>query len=69
MANAGFDVMLSPPEFKAKDKDLEQVLMEFDLYIRRIKNFFIATNHDSTGDRAKIAVLQAIGGTDMVDLV
>ena len=62
MANTGFDAMLSPPKFKSKDKDPEHVLVEFDLYIKRIKNFFITTDRDNNGDRAKIAVLQAIGG-------
>ena len=47
MTNAGFDTMLSPPELKSKDKDPEQVLMEFDLYIKRIKKFLLLQTLDA----------------------
>ena len=33
MENAGSDAMLAPTEFRSKDKDPEQGLVEFDLYI------------------------------------
>ena len=45
------------------------MLREFDVYIKGVKYFLIATNQENAADRAKIAVLQVIGGPDMVDLV
>ena len=55
--------------FKAKDKEPEQLLIDFDAYMKTVKNFFIATAKDGAADRTKLAILQAIGGPDMVNLV
>ena len=43
--------------------------MNFNLYIEQIENFFIATGKDGATDKVKVAVLQAVGGPEMVALV
>ena len=69
MAVQGVDALIAPKVFRAKDKDPETLLINFDLYINTIKNFLIATVKDTTSDKQKLALLQAVGGADMVDLV
>ena len=66
---ASFDALLSPGQFKARDKEPEQLLMDFDLYVKGMKNFFVAVGKENANDRTKLAVLQAVGGPDMLDLV
>ena len=66
---ANFEALLSPGQFKGKDKEPEQLLIDFDQYIKSVNNFFVATAKDGATDKVKIAVLQAVGGSDMVDLV
>ena len=61
--------MIAPKAFKGKDKDAEALLIDFDLYVKTVKNFFVATGKDSATDKQKVALLQAVGGPDMVDLV
>ena len=61
--------MIAPKAFKGKDKEAETLLIDFDLYVKTITNFFIATGKDTANDRQKVALLQAVGGPDMVDLV
>ena len=65
---ANFEALLSPGQFKGKDKEPEQLLIDFDQYIKSVNNFFVATAKDGATDKVKIAVLQAVGGSDMVDL-
>ena len=69
MAMNGVEGLIAPRQFKGKDKDPETLLIDFDLYIKTVKNFFIATDKDGVPDKQKIALLQAVGGVDMVDLV
>ena len=52
-----------------KDKEPEQLLINFDTYMKMVKSFFIATAKDGATDRTKLAILQAIGGPDMVGKV
>ena len=66
---AGVDALIAPKAFKGKDKEAETLLIDFDLYVKTITNFFIATGKDTANDRQKVALLQAVGGPDMVDLV
>jgi hypothetical protein len=61
---AGVDALIAPKAFKAKDKEAEVLLIDFDLYVKTIRNFFIATGKDTATDQ-----IQAVGGPDMVDLV
>ena len=69
MAAAGVDALIAPKAFKSKDKDPETLLIDFDLYIKTINNFFIATGRDDATNKQKVALLQAVGGPDMVDVV
>lgn len=66
---ATVDALLAPKVFNLKDKEPEQLLIDFDAYKKTVKNFFIATAKDGATDRTKLAILQAIGGPDMVNLV
>ena len=66
---ATVEALLAPKVFKMKDKEPEQLLVDFDTYMKTVKNIFIATAKDGAADRTKLAILQAIGGPDMVDLV
>ena len=63
------DAMLAPKVFKGKDLDPENLLIEFDKYIKVIRNFFIATGRDVASDKVKLAILQSAGGVDMEDLM
>ena len=66
---AGVDALIAPKPFKMKDKDPETLLIDFDLYIKAVKNFFVATDKDNASNKQKIALLQAVGGVDMIELV
>ena len=48
---AGVDALIAPNAFKGKDKDAEALLIDFDLYVKTVKNFFIATGKDSATDK------------------
>ena len=48
---AGVDALIAPKPFKAKDKDPESLLIDFDLYVKAVKNFFVATNKDNATDK------------------
>ena len=66
---ATVDALLAPKAFKVKDKEPEQLLIDYDVYIKTVNNFYIATGKEGAADRTKLAILQAVGGPDMVDLV
>ena len=40
---ATVDALLAPKVFNLKDKEPEQLLIDFDAYKKTVKNFFIAT--------------------------
>ena len=62
-------VLIAPKAFKAKDEDAESLLIDFNLYVKTIENFFLATRKDIATDKQKVALLQDVGGHDIVDLV
>ena len=66
---AGVDALIAPKAFKAQDKDAETLLIDFDQYVKVVKNFFIATGKDTVTDKKKVVLLQAVWRPDMVDLV
>ena len=66
---AGVEALIAPKPFKAKDKDPETLLIDFDLYIKCFNNYLVATGKDTANDRQRIALLQAVGGPDMVETV
>ena len=65
---ATVDTLIFPIPFKGKNKDPEQLLIHFDSYMKTV-NIFITTGNKREADRTKIAILPAVGGPDMVDLV
>ena len=69
MAVSGLEALLAPGKFKGKDKDNEQLLVDFDLYVKTVNNFFITVGKDDASDKVKVATLQALGGPEMVDLL
>ena len=69
MAVSALDALLAPGRFKGKEKDNEQLLVDFDLYVKTVNNFFITVGKDTATDKVKIATLQALGGPEMVDLL
>ena len=69
MATVGFDTLIAPKPFKAKGKDPQTLLIDFDQYIKSVENFFVATDKHNVSNKQKIALLQAVGGVDMIYLV
>ena len=61
--------LLAPKAFAAKGKDPEQLLIDFDLYIKTVNNYLLAVEKDGASNKVKLATLQALGGPDMVDLL
>ena len=66
---AGVEALIAPKAFKVKEKVAETLLIDFDLYMKTVKNFFISIGRDTATNIQKVALLQAVGGSDMVDLV
>ena len=66
---SNLEALINPGLFKGNRKNPEKLLVKFDLYMEQMNNFFIATGKDTASDKVKLAVLQAVGGTDMVALV
>ena len=66
---ATFEALLSPGLFRTKDKDPEQFLQDWDLYVKAMEHFLVATGKEDVTDRVKLSVLQSVGGPDVVDLV
>ena len=65
---ATMEAMLAPKPFQGKDLDPEDLLIEFDKYVKMIKTFFIATGRVGATSEVKLAILLAVGGVDMEDL-
>ena len=66
---ATLEAMLAPKQFSSKGKDPEQLLIDFDLYIKTVNNYLLAVEKDDASSKVKLATLQALGGPDMVDLL
>ena len=66
---SSLEALINPGIFKGSRKNPEKLLVKFDLYIEQMNNFFIATGKDTASNKVKLAVLQAVGGPDMVVLV
>ena len=41
---AGVEALIAPKAFKAKDKDPETLLVDYDLYLKAMRIFSVATN-------------------------
>ena len=66
---SNLEALINPGLFKGSRKNPEKLLVKFELYMEQMNNFFIATGKDTASDKVKLAVLQAVGGSDMVALV
>ena len=58
---AGVEALIDPKPFKGKDKDTETLL-----YVKSVKNLLLTSGKDRAADKQKVALLQAVGGVDMV---
>ena len=56
----------SPGVFKARKKDPEKMLADFDLYVKAVKNLMILTDNAEATDVKKKALMQSVGGADMI---
>ena len=65
---ATMEAMLAPKPFKGKDLDPEDLLIDFDKYVKMIRTFFIATGRVGATEQVKLAILLSVGGVDMEDL-
>ena len=59
-------VLGSPGPFKAKKKDPERMLADFELYVKAIKNLMVLTDNADATDAKKKALMQSVGGPDMI---
>ena len=63
---AGLATLASPGPFKARKKDSEKLLTDFNLYIKAINHLMTLTDNANVTNAKKKAMLQAIGGVDMI---
>ena len=59
-------VLGSPGTFKARKKDPERMLADFELYVKAVKNLMILTDNAEATDVKKKALIQSVGGADMI---
>ena len=59
------EAMLAPKPFQAKDLDQEDLLIDFDKYVKMMRTFFIAMGRVGARDQEKLAILLAVGVVDM----
>ena len=60
--------IVNPGVFRARKKDPERMLTDFNLYMKSFSDFLVVTdNADTTGAKKK-SLLRAVGGVDMVFL-
>ena len=65
MAAPALDAILAPGRFKGKEKDNDQLLVNFDCYTKTVNNFFITMGKHAATDKVKIATLKALEGSEM----
>ena len=63
---AGLAALVSPGNFKARKKEPERMLADFELYVKSMKDFLVVTQKDGASDAVKKSMLRAVGGPDMV---
>ena len=59
---ATMEAMLAPKVFSGKDLDPEDLLIEFDKYVKSTRNFFLATGKAAASDQVKLAIMMSVGG-------
>ena len=57
--------VVNPGKFKARKKDPERMLSDFDKYIKTMKHYLVVTDNAAASKEKKKALLQAIGGADL----
>ena len=60
--------LVNPGVFKTHKKDPERMLTDFNLYMKSFANFIVVTDNVEASAAKKKALLQAVGGPDMVFL-
>ena len=53
--------LVNPGPFKAKKKDPERMLADFELYMKSFADFLIVTDNSDAADNKKKSLLRAIG--------
>ena len=48
---ATLEAMLAPKQFSSKGKDPEQLLIDFDLYIKTVNNYLLAVEKDNASSK------------------
>ena len=59
-------VLGSPGPFKAKKKDPEKMLTDFNLYVKAMKHLFVITDNNEATNAKKKSLMQSVGGPDMI---
>ena len=66
---ANIEAMIAPKAFVKGEKEPETLLMEFDKYVKNFEVFLRASGKMGARDEMKVALLMAVGGEDMTELV
>ena len=53
---ATLEAMLAPKQFSSKGKDPEQLLIDFDLYIKTVNNYLLAVEKDGASSKVSYIV-------------
>ena len=60
--------LVNPGVFKARKKDPERMLTDFNLYMKSFSDFLVVTDNMEAANAKKKSLLRAVGGPDMVFL-
>lgn len=60
--------IVNPGVFKARKKDPERMLTDFNLYMKSFGDFLVVTDNTTAVSAKKKSLLRAVGGPDMVFL-
>ena len=60
--------IVNPGPFKAKKKDPERMLADFELYMKAFNDFLVVTDNVNAVNGKKKSLLRVIGGPDMIFL-
>ena len=58
---SGLAALVSPGTFKARKKEPERMLADFELYIKAMKDFLIVTGQNDSSDAVRKSMLRAVG--------
>ena len=59
---------VNPGSFKTNNKDPKRMLADFNIYTTAFSNFLMVTDNSDATDAKRKAMLQTVGGPDMVIL-